>query len=78
MGITATSGITFGNGISITSPAAVRTLTQTGSVSSFAYTTLLGHTSVHCLKSLTAAYGWVVLIPNVAGRSTNATKHHKL
>ena len=46
MGITATSGITFGNGIGITTPAAVRTLTQTGSVSSFAYTTTIPSSGV--------------------------------
>lgn len=46
MGITATSGITFGNGISITSPAPVRTLSQTGSVSSFSYTTTIPSSGV--------------------------------
>ena len=46
--------------------------------SSVIYTTLLGHTFVHCLKFLTAAYGWVVFIPNVVGKSINATKHYGL
>lgn len=46
MGITATSGITFGNGISITSPSGVRTFSQSGSVSSFAYTTTIPSSGV--------------------------------
>lgn len=46
MGITATSGITFGNGINITSPSGVRTFSQSGSVSSFAYTTTIPSSGV--------------------------------
>ena len=45
---------------------------------SLIYTTLLGHTFVHCLKSLTAAKGRVVFIPYVAGQSINTTKHCRL
>jgi hypothetical protein len=41
MGITITGGLQIGNGINITSPASVLTLSQSGSVSSFAYTTTL-------------------------------------
>jgi hypothetical protein len=39
---------------------------------------LLGHTLVHCPKSLTAACGGVVFIPHVADKSSKSAKHHRL